>query len=820
MLYSKQKNLLSWPGINTIAFMKGFKLFIVTLLLLIVNAIVSSAQTETPKDIKSAKPQSKAERVHVKKQQWKKHIQVFDTSASLIIARIEDINNTINAISDVMDNGFDTLELSRELPPLLKDLQSTKFRVTNRGANMSLRSLSIIQNKMDDWMDQLKEWKADLFTYSTQLVSITTQIGSMTNDSTLKQLPTDSALRNLYAQRVKELSSKWQSTDSIAKKTLIRVNALQSLVSENYLMAVTLDKHVDLLVKNFWQKALGQEYSFIWSADTSNKKQITLDTAVAKTIRINSRVLSNYMDNSWNLRILGISLLLLFFIWVWSSINKIENRHDAASETLMRLKYIHLFPIKAALVFAFTIAPFLDMHSPGVYTQILQITLIIILTILLALKWPRKQFVFWFILAILFIIHCIDSLMFSPAFTPRFWVLFVDLISLAFGLSLLYALKKKMIHVFDGIKPLTIGFCVLIVGALGCNVFGRVTLAAILGNTAVFSFCLAIEIMIFIKIVLEAVYLQLEAAKKSTRFAMYLNYQNIEGRLKSILVFLTGIFWFINLTQTLNLFDNAYNLTSSFLSAERTVGSTSFTMGSVVVFFLIIWVANFLQKYIGYFFDDTVNEDITAKKKIGTSILLIRLLILTIGFLLGVAASGLPIDKITIVIGALGVGIGLGLQNIVNQLVSGIILAIERPIQVGDAIDIGTRSGKVKEIGIRSSRLLTADGAEIIVPNGDLLSQTITNWTMNNNHIRVEIVVKIGNAQNIDNIKTSIISILSNADVMTTPEPQILVTNIAKEGFELKVLFWVFEISKSATMKSEILKNIYEKCQSEGVEIL
>ena len=193
---------------------------------------------------------------------------------------------------------------------------------------------------------------------------------------------------------------------------------------------------------------------------------------------------------------------------------------------------------------------------------------------------------------------------------------------------------------------------------------------------------------------------------------------------------------------------------------------------------------------------------------------------LTVGFLLGVAASGLPIDKITIVIGALGVGIGLGLQNIVNQLVSGIILAIERPIQVGDAIDIGGRSGKVKEIGIRSSRLLTADGAEIIVPNGDLLSQTITNWTMNNNNVRVEIIIKIGNTQSIDNIKESINSILNNSDVMTTPVPQILVTGIAKDGFELKVLFWVFEISKSANMKSEILKDIYEKCRSEGVDIL
>ena len=800
--------------------MKGLKLFIVTFLLLIVNTISISAQTETPKDTKSNKSLTKAERIHAKKQQWKKHIQIFDTSASLIITRIEDINNTMNDISDIMDNGFDTLELSRELPAIVKSLQSTKYSITNRGNNMSLRRLSIIQSLMDDWMDQLKEWKSDLFTYSTQLVSITTQIGAMTNDSLLRQLPADTSLRNLYSERVNELKGKWQSTDSIAKKTLKRINIFQSIVSENYLVAISVDKQVDLLVKTFWQKALGQEYSYIWKVDTIHKNQISLDTAISRTNKINSKVLSYYMDTSWNHRIIGIVLFVIFFIWVWLSINKIKQKHDEVSETLMKLEYIHLFPIKASLVFLFTIAPFLDMHAPGVYNEMLHLVLIIILTILLALKWPLKQFLYWLALALIFEIHCADNLLISPSFTPRLWLLMIDSVSMLFGILLLSAMVKKKIHSFPSIKPLTIGFIVLNLASLICNVFGRVTLSALLGNTAIFSFCLAIELMIFIKILLEAVYLQLEAAKKSTRFAQYLNYQNIEGRLRGILIFLVAIFWIINLTQNLNLYDSAYNTTSTLLNTERAVGSTTFTFGSVVVFFLIIWVANFLQKYIGYFFGDTGVDEQFPKKKIGTSILLIRLLVLTVGFFLGVAASGLPIDKITIVIGALGVGIGLGLQSIVNQLVSGIILAIERPIQVGDAIDIGGRSGKVKEIGIRSSRLLTADGAEIIVPNGDLLSQTITNWTMNNNNVRIEIIVKIGNAQNIENIKSSIISILNNNDVMTTPAPQILVTGIAKEGFELKVLFWVFEISKSATMKSEILKNIYEKCQSEGVDIL
>ena len=800
--------------------MKTYKISLILFVALIINVFSAWSQTETPKETKGNKTQTKAERLKERKQHWKKHIQVFDTSASLIIARIEDINNTMNDISDIMDNGFDTLELSRELPGIVKSLQSTKYSITNRGNSMSLRRLSIIQSLMDDWIDQLKDWKTDLFTYSTQLISITTQIGSMTNDSMLKQLPADTSLRNLYADRVKELSSKWKSTDSIAKKTLKRINILQSIVSENYLMALSLDKHVDLLVKTFWQKALGQEYSYIWNADTSHRNQISLDTAIVRTNKVNSKVLSYYIESSWNQRILGIILFLLFFFWTWLSINKIKNKHDSSSETLMKLKYIHLFPLKAALVFVFTIAPFLDMHAPGVYIEIVQLLLIIVLTILLAMKWPRKQFFYWLALAVLFEIHCADNLVMSPVFTPRYWLLFIDVISLLFGIILIIALIKKKIQSFSVIKPLAFGFAILTLGSLVCNVFGRVTLSALLGNTAVFSFCLAIELMIFIKIFLEAVYLQLEAAKKSTRFAIYLNYQNIEGRLKGIFIFLATIFWIINLTQNLNLYDTAYGSVSNFLTVERTVGSTNFNFGSVVVFFLIIWVANFLQKYIGYFFGDTGNDDSGPKKKIGTSILLIRLLVLTIGFLLGVAASGLPIDKITIVIGALGVGIGLGLQNIVNQLVSGIILAIERPIQVGDAIDIGGRSGKVKEIGIRSSRLITADGAEIIVPNGDLLSQTITNWTMNNNNVRAEIIVKIGNTQNIDSIKASIASLLNNTDVMQTPAPQILVNSIGKDGFELKILFWVFEISKSTHLKSEVLKNIYEKCRADGIDIL
>jgi potassium efflux system protein len=293
-------------------------------------------------------------------------------------------------------------------------------------------------------------------------------------------------------------------------------------------------------------------------------------------------------------------------------------------------------------------------------------------------------------------------------------------------------------------------------------------------------------------------------------------------RLRNILTLIAGIFWFINLTQNLNVYDLAYSSTADFLNLERTVGNTSFTFGSILIFFLVIWLANLFQKYIGYFFGDTGEEVLPEKKtRLGTSILLVRLLILTGGFFLGILASGIPLDRVTIIIGALGVGIGLGLQNIVNNLVSGVILAIERPVQVGDLIEISSNSGRVKEIGIRSSRIITAEGAEVIIPNGDMLSQKLINWTIGNTHLRIEIIVKLVTGSDADKAKKIIIDLLAaQQDIMPKPESQVLIRSLSQSGAELQVLFWAFDISKWVQLKSDMLEKIFAACTQQGITII
>jgi small-conductance mechanosensitive channel len=117
---------------------------------------------------------------------------------------------------------------------------------------------------------------------------------------------------------------------------------------------------------------------------------------------------------------------------------------------------------------------------------------------------------------------------------------------------------------------------------------------------------------------------------------------------------------------------------------------------------------------------------------LGSWLLLIRITIISLGLFLAVAATGAPLDRITIILGALSVGVGLGLQALVNNLVSGLIIAFEKPVNVGDSVEIGGRSGMIKSIGFRSSILSTVDGAEVIIPNGDLLNAHLVNWSLGN----------------------------------------------------------------------------------------
>jgi small-conductance mechanosensitive channel len=165
----------------------------------------------------------------------------------------------------------------------------------------------------------------------------------------------------------------------------------------------------------------------------------------------------------------------------------------------------------------------------------------------------------------------------------------------------------------------------------------------------------------------------------------------------------------------------------------------------------------------------------------------------------------------------LSVGIGLGLQSIVNNFVSGIVLIFERPIEVGDSIEIGGIHGTVKEIGLRSSTLISGSGAEIIVPNGDFLSQHIINWTLSNPYMRIELPLNVAPDSDI-----ALISKIVVEEVAHHPNvlPSVIVNTINHYRTGLTVYFWCSDVRKADELKSDVLKSIKEKLLIVGIKLL
>lgn len=220
-----------------------------------------------------------------------------------------------------------------------------------------------------------------------------------------------------------------------------------------------------------------------------------------------------------------------------------------------------------------------------------------------------------------------------------------------------------------------------------------------------------------------------------------------------------------------------------------------------------------------FFGNHSDNQQTTGKSKFGSWILIIRLAVITIGFLMAMGAAGIPLDKLTIVIGALGVGIGLGLQNIVNNLVSGIILAFEKPMDVGDVIEVGTRIGTVKEIGIRSSKISTYDGSDIIIPNGDFISKEVINWTHSNPNRRVELLIGVAYGSDIEKATQVINELLKQEkDVLNHPAPMVLVQEFANSSVTLRALFWC-NFDQWTIIKSNLLEKIHQRFNEEKINI-
>jgi small-conductance mechanosensitive channel len=186
----------------------------------------------------------------------------------------------------------------------------------------------------------------------------------------------------------------------------------------------------------------------------------------------------------------------------------------------------------------------------------------------------------------------------------------------------------------------------------------------------------------------------------------------------------------------------------------------------------------------------------------------------------GISALGIDLSNIALIAGALSVGIGFGLQTIVSNFVSGIILLIERPVKVGDWVVVGGNEGTVKRITVRSTELTTFQRASVIIPNSDFVSTAVTNWTHKDHYGRIEVAVGVAYGSDVEKVREVLLDCAQKHDrVLTSPEPQVIFMNFGASSLDFELRCYTAEVSYRLLISSDLRFAIDKAFRGAGIEI-
>ena len=268
-----------------------------------------------------------------------------------------------------------------------------------------------------------------------------------------------------------------------------------------------------------------------------------------------------------------------------------------------------------------------------------------------------------------------------------------------------------------------------------------------------------------------------------------------------------------------------YNLPSDaikgFLALGFTVGTQKVSIGLMLTALGLLYGAFLVSWAVQAILMEDVFErrglDSGARVSIGR---LIHYALVLVGFMFALLALGFDLKNITILGGALGVGIGFGLQTIVNNFVCGLIMLFERPVKVGDTIELTGQLGQIKKVGLRSTVVQTYDNSEIVVPNSDLITNQVTNWTLAERLSRIKIPVGVAYGSDVPLVMSTILQCAAdNQTVLKHPAPKVLFVNFGGSSLDFELRVWVADYDTRLQVVSELHQDIERRFRELNIEI-
>ena len=362
---------------------------------------------------------------------------------------------------------------------------------------------------------------------------------------------------------------------------------------------------------------------------------------------------------------------------------------------------------------------------------------------------------------------------------------------------------------------------IMAAAAFIANAAGYITLASLLGNALLSSGYFALILYAVVELIDSLV--MIAFSLRPLRMLRIISKQGALLRLRiyRILQWTAVLLWVLHILSRLLLRDRLFSAISDFMTEQLVVGSLRISLSDIVVFGATVWVALLVSRFVRFVLDEEVFPRVHLTRGLPYAIsTMINYAIVLVGFFAAVAALGVDMTKVTILAGAFSVGVGFGLQNIFNNFVSGLILLFERPINVGDIVQIDDASGVVQRIGIRASIIGTPAGAEVIVPNGKLISERVVNWTFSNRRRSIELQLAVAPVAD----PRRIIALLERAAnehplISRDPPPKAWVVKLGPDSLGLELRAWTDRIHDWMEVRSELAIAVSDNLAAENIAL-
>lgn len=248
--------------------------------------------------------------------------------------------------------------------------------------------------------------------------------------------------------------------------------------------------------------------------------------------------------------------------------------------------------------------------------------------------------------------------------------------------------------------------------------------------------------------------------------------------------------------------------------AEITLWSVAYLL---ILLVLLFWLSRRLQRWLtgGPVLRSRLDE--SARHAVGA---IARYLMLAIGLLVIVQTAGIDLTTLNVLAGAIGIGVGFGLQNVVSNFISGLIIMFERPVKIGDRIVVGDTEGNVIEIGARSTTVLDNDNIAVIVPNSKFITEEVVNWKFNDGVVRFKIPLSVAYGSDVRRVEKVLLEVAAeDPDVLDQPAPAVRFMAFGDDGLQFELRAWSGTlVDRKGKLISQLNFRIYERFQQEGIQ--